>query len=372
MSDRDRRALLWLCCAGVCWRWFVGIRTPMPGVGACSDLWLAEQLLAGDAGPLLARFWEPFYALLLSPVILCGASLVTAAKIVACLLGGLAVVPAALAAERLREGAGVSAAAVTMVAAGPVVAAGAGAATAMFALLVACGLWAFACRRYFGCALLLLVVVAGGLDKVASAAPPLWDQLRLGLGAAVLLLPLLWLRPRSKSFAILFAGLLVVVVVAAALGAWTSLLPMHSPLVAVLVGLGLARLPVRLRDVLLSVVVAIECHAAWTLGEPEAAVVERVLPHYLARRVHGEGETVLVNLPRVRWAAGQDPDGAERAFAEAIGDDRVGTIVMTAEEAADASLRAMLAAKFERAQLPTDLAELLLQRRLHVLRRRHD
>lgn len=372
MSDRDRRALLWLCCAGVCWRWFVGIRTPMPGVDACSDLWVAEQLLVGDMGPLLARFWEPFYALLLTPVILCGAPLVTAAKIVACLVGGLAIVPAALAAERLREGAGVSTAAITMVAAGPVVAAGAGAATAMFVLLSACGLWAFASRRYVVCAVLLLIVVAGGVDQIASGAPPLWQQLRLGVGSAVLLLPLLILRPRSKAFATLLVAFLVVVAIAAVLGAWTSLLPMHAPLVAVLAGLGLARLPVRLRDVLLSVVVAIECHAAWTLGEPEAAVVERVLPQYLERQVHHEGETVLVNMPRVRWAAGQNPDGAERAFADAMGDGSIGSIIMTVDEASDASLRAMLAAKFERAQVPTDLAELLLQRRLHVLRRRHD
>lgn len=366
---------MWLCCAGICWRWFVGIRTPMPGVDACTDLWLAEQLVAGDVSPLLSRLWEPFYALLLTPALAFGAPPFLAAKVVACLLGGVACVPAGLAAERLRAGAGVSAAALTMVAAGPVVAAGAGAATAMFVLLTACALWAFAARRLVVGGVLAALVLAGGVDCVASQPAPLWSQLRLGLGSVVLLLPLvpvLVSRTHLRPLGVLFAAELVVVLVAWLVDGWASLTPIYAPILAVLAGLGLARLPVRLRDVVLCVVVAVECHAAWTLLEPEAAVVERVLPQYLDRRVHRDGESLLVNVPRIRWVVGQDPAGAARPFAEAMTDDRIGSIVMTADEARDASLRALLAAKFERAPVPTDLAELLLERSLHVLRRRHD
>ena len=50
--------------------------------------------------------------------------------------------------------------------------------------------------------------------------------------------------------------------------------------------------------------------------------------------------------------------------------DDVDSIIMTAEEAKDASLRSLLAGKFERAALPTDIAGLMLDRNLHVLRRR--
>jgi hypothetical protein len=371
VSDRDRRALLWLCCAGICWRWFVGIRAPLPGVDACRDLWLAEQLVGGDFTAVFDRALEPLYALLLAPALAFGASPFAATQVVASLLGGLVVVPAALAAERMREGAGVSAAAVSMVAAGPVVAAGAGAATAMFTLLSACCLWAFATRRLVLSGVLLLVVVASGTDQIASMPQATWHELRLGVGSAVLLMPLLLLSPRSRLFGLLVGVQLVLVAIAWLLDAWTSFLPLYSPLLAVLAGLGLARLPVRLRDVLLSVIVAIECHAAWTLGEPEAAVIERVLPQYLIRRLHAEGDIVLSNLPRVRWSAGQNPSSATHSYVDALRDDKVASIIMTAGEAKDASLRALLAAKFERAPVPTDIAELLLQRSLHVLRRRH-
>lgn len=343
----------------------------MPGVDACRDLWLAEQLANGDLSALFDRVLEPLYALLLAPALAFGASPFAAAQVVACLLGGLVVVPAALAAERLREGAGVCAGAVAMVAAGPVVAAGAGAATAMFTLLAACCLWALAARRFVLSGGSLLLVVAGGTDQVASVPQPVWEQLRLGVGSAVLLLPLLLLPPRSRMFGVLFAAQLVLVAIAWLLDAWTSLLPLYSPVLAVLAGLGLARLPVRLRDVLLSIIVAIECHAAWTLGEPEAAVIERVLPHYLMRRANAAGDIVLANLPRIRWSAGQDPSAPTVSYADAMRDDKVASIIMTAGEAKDASLRALLAAKFERAPVPTDIAELVFERSLHVLRRRH-
>ena len=52
MTEADRRSVLWLTCAAVCWRWLVAVKTPLPGVDATHDLWLAERLVAGDLGAL--------------------------------------------------------------------------------------------------------------------------------------------------------------------------------------------------------------------------------------------------------------------------------------------------------------------------------
>ena len=124
MSERDRRALLWLTCAAVCWRWLVAVRTPLPGVDATRDLWVAQQLANGDVTALASRWWEPLHARLMAPALAFGASGFATAQVVACLAGGLAVLPAAFAAERLRQGAGVPAAVVAMAGAGAVVGAG--------------------------------------------------------------------------------------------------------------------------------------------------------------------------------------------------------------------------------------------------------
>jgi hypothetical protein len=377
VSKSDQRALLWLCCAAICWRWFVGLRAPLPGVDACRDLWLAEQLAAGQFASLVDRAWEPLYGLLLAPALALGATPFAAAQVAACLLGGLALVPIAMAAERLREGAGVPAAAIAMAAAGPVVAAGAGSATSMFVLLSAFSLWAYAARRFVLSVGLLLVVIAGGTDQVASHPIPGFEQLRYGLGASVVLLPLLLLSPRARRFAAPALVLLALLVVAASVDAWTTLLPVHSAVLAVLAGLGLARLPLRVRDLLLALVVAAECHAAWTLGEPEAAVVERILPRYLLSRVHEEGQVVLSTMPRVRWAAGLNPAVAAKSLSQLSGElsgprasRHVGSIVMTEVEAKDASMRALLASSFERAELPPNLQDLLDAHGLSVLCRR--
>ena len=378
MNRRDRRVLLWLCCAAICWRWLVGLRAPLPGVDACRDLWLAEQLATGQFDALLQRIWEPFYGMLLAPALVAGAMPFVAAKATACLLGGLTLVPVALAAERLREGAGVAAAALAMVAAGPVVAAGAGAATSLLALLLACSLWSYASRRFVLSGMLLLVVIAGGTDQVAGWPVPRMVQLRLALGAVILMVPLLALRPHSRMFVAPALALLVVLIVAFAGDVVVELLPSYSPLLSVLAGVAVARVPVRLRDVLLALVVAADCHAAWTLGEPETAVVERVLPPFLARRVHGDGEVLLTTLPRVRWAAGQNPIEPIRPLRELCSElsgprapRHIGSLVMTATEAKDVSLRALLAASFEPAVVPVALQDLLHARGLTVLRRRH-
>ena len=377
MNKRDQRVLLWLCCAAICWRWLVGLRAPLPGVEACRDLWLAEQLATGQFASLADRAWEPFYGMLLAPALALGASPFAAAQVVACLLGGLALVPLALAAERLREGAGVPAAMIAMAAAGPVVAAGAGSATSMFVLLSAISLWAYAARRFVLSVVLLLVVVAGGTDEIASDSVPLLDQLRCGLGVIVVLLPLLLLPPRSRRFAVPVFVWFALLAVAVSIDGMASLLSVHSGLLAVLAGIGLARLPLRLRDLILALVITVECHAGWTLGEPEEAVVERILPRYLMRRVHGEGQIVLSTMPRVRWAAGLNPAGVAKSLTQMSAElsgprapRHVGSIVMTKPEGQDVSMRALLASSYERAELPLNLQALLDARGLSVLRQR--
>ncbi len=379
MSSADRRAILWMCCAAVCWRWFVGLRAPAPGVDACRDLWLAQEIASGHFEAFLGRVWEPLYGLLLAPSLALGATPFVAAQVAACLLGGLAIVPIALAAERLREGAGVSAGAVAMVASGPVVAAGAGAATSLFALTFASSLWAFTARRFVVSGLLFAVVVAGGLDEWASPSLSTFEQLRLGVGVPAVVLPLLLLPPRSRMFLVPVGILLAVLAVAASTNGWVTLLPMYSAVLCVLCGLALARVSVRFRDLCLCLIVIGECHAAWTLGEEKAAVVERVLPDYLDRNVHKAGQSMLSTIPRLRWAAGQDPSSVKQTLREMcrelsgpLAPNYVGSIVMTAAEGKDTSLRALLASRYERAVVIADLQELLDKRGLTLLRRRHE
>lgn len=377
MSKRDQRAVLWLCCAAICWRWFVGLQAPLPGVEACRDLWLAERLAAGEFGALLDRLTEPLYGLLLAPALAFGADPFHAAQVASSLLGGLAIVPVALAAERLREGAGVPAAVFAMVAAGPVLAAGAGSAASMFVFLSACSLWAYAAGRWLLAATLFAIVVAGGADALESRGGGLWHELRIAVGAAVLALPMLLLPPRSKRFVVPVVAWLSLLAIAAATGNWLGLLPMHAALPCVLAGLAVARLGARWRELLLVVCVAIECHAAWSLGEPEEAVVERILPRFLQRHFHDEGQIVLSTMPRVLWGAGQNPLGPYRPLRELSAElsgprapRHVGSIVMDARQAADVSMRSLLASSFERASLPPNLQDLLDARGLHVLLRR--
>lgn len=371
MSERDRRALLWLTCAAVCWRWLVAVRTPLPGVDATRDLWLAQQLVNGDVTALASRWWEPLHALLMAPALAFGASGFATAQVVACLAGGLAVLPAAFAAERLRKGAGVPAAVVAMVGAGAVVGAGAGASTATVSLLVALGWWAFACRRLWLAGVLAVLVGAAGLDRIATHAPADFDATRLGLGAGVF--GLAWLLPSAwRAVAIPAVAFVLLVVVAALAGCWESLLPSHLPLLAILVGVGMASLHVRVRDLLLCAVVAVECHAGWTLVEPAAAVTERIVPQLVLRRLDAAPDELVVTLPRSRWAAGQNPGQAPEPLLQYATRDGVRAVVMTDRQAADASLRAALASRFERTSLPADLQELADEHGVVVLQRRDD
>jgi hypothetical protein len=85
-----------------------------------------------------------------------------------------------------------------------------------------------------------------------------------------------------------------------------ALLPGWTPLLAVVGGVGLARLAGRWRDLLLCVVVGVDFLTAWQRVEPAAAGEERWLGRYLAREHGGRGE-LRSDLPRVAWAFGSRP-----------------------------------------------------------------
>jgi hypothetical protein len=307
---------------------------------------------------------------LVAPAVAFGAPSFAAAQLVACVFGGLAVAPAALAAERLQRGAGVAAGALLMVAAGSVVAAGAGAATGVSMFVVACALWAFTAGRR-ALAFVLAVVAAAGTGAAAGTALSAFVELRLGLGAAVVLLPFVRWRALGARGLVLGVAFVVAVVLAAVLDAWRSLLPTWSPLLAVLAGAGCARFGKRFCDVLLAIVVAVDCHAAWMHVEPPEAAAERLVGRYLARQFAPE-DTVVSDSPRVLWAAGRRPDPAPDADALLVraGVAGVASIVLASDLAGDATLRASLAARFVRAELPHDLGDLAEERGLVVLLRR--
>lgn len=361
--------MLWLTCAAVCWRWLVAVRTPLPGVDATRDLWLAERLAEGDLGALGARWWEPLHGLLIAPAVALGAPGFPAAQALACVVGGLAVVPTALAAERLRAGAGVPAAAVATVAAGSVVAAAAGASSASLSAVVACGWWAFAANRYVLAAAAGCLAVAAGSEQIVTHAWSSFDAIRLGVGAAALLVVSMsssaW---RSAGVA---AGVLTLLLaLAASADAWATLLAAHQPLLAVLAGVALARWRARLRDLALCGVALVECHAGWTLVEPPSSVSERIVPRFLQRRLSGPDRGVFSTMPRVRWSVGLEPAVAPGPLMDAAARAGVGVIVLSREQLADVSLRAALARRFELATLPTDLQRLADEHGITALLRR--
>lgn len=369
MSRRDARIVLWLCCAAAVWRWFVALRTPLPGVSACGDLWVAGQLAHGAFGELASAWLQPWWSLLLLPAIAAGVPPFLAAQVAGCLLGGLAVWPVALAAERLREGAGVPAAVLAMVAAGPTVAAGAGSAAAGLGLAVATAA-AFASRGCLlpACGLGALVACGGGDALVAGGG--MLRTLRLAVGAALLLVPLAWLPPRPLRARGLQVALLAAVTAGVVAGDPVAWWPTWSPLAAVLAGVGLVRLSARWREVLLCAAVAGECHGAWNEVEPRAAIAERAIGRFVAHRLPPGGQ-LASDLPRVLWAAGQRPAAwpGER-LADAAAAPDVFAIVLGPAAAHSSTLAASLAGRFARYELPTDLADLVTTGGLRVLIRR--
>ena len=386
--DRDRRAVLWLTCAAVCWRWLVGAQAPMPSAEACRDLYLAERLAVGDFAELAHRWWEPLWGMLLAPFLACGAPSFATAQVAACVLGGAAVAAVALAAERMRTGAGVPAAVVATVSTGSVLNASVGGATALLSLLGGLSLWAFAAGRVWLSVLLVALVVMAGADEgpvPLNVVALLLDEvaepsalLRIA-GSGGLLLPLL-LWPQRRLVELGFGGALLVPVIAGMLWVelpWSS--PFWWPLLATMAGVALARLPVRLRDVLLTVVAAIDLHAGWTLVEARQAVVERLAPSYLVRRELPEGQIVASPLARVAWAAGQRPRLAPSlpamiwsarsgsSIATSVSQPAVGAIIVTRwdfDYVVETSQ-----GQFARAWLPPDLQDLADAHGLAVLRR---
>lgn len=370
MSAADRRLVLVVAGATVVWRWLIAQRTPLPGIDACLELWRAERLAGGSFGELAAAWWQPWWALLLAPAVACGAPAFAAAQIAACVCGALTVVVVALAAERLREGAGLPAAVLAMAGAGASVAAGAGSATTLYAFLVGLGAWAVAGRRTaFG--VLCWLLAAAGVGERLVAVESTWRHLRLGLGVGLPLALLAWLPPRPGRAPMVWCALGCAIAASVVVPGAPAWLPAWAPAGAVLGGVGLARLPGLWRDVLLCVVVVLECLTAWHEIEPREAIAERIVGRYLAHRLSG-AERVVSDLPRVSWAAHQRPEGLlPDALLNAAADPAVAAVVCGRALAADATLTASLAGVFVRHDLPADLADLAAEHGLLVwLRRR--
>ncbi|MBL8731401.1 MAG: hypothetical protein JNN13_03410 [Planctomycetes bacterium] len=306
LTARERRLLLWLAVGAISWRWVTAQRTPMPGVDGCHDLWLAAELAQGHVGAFATAWWHGLWALLLAPFLAAGLPPFFTAHLLAAIVGGLVVWPVAAAAQRLREGAGVPAAVLAAVAAGPVLAAGAGAPTALTCLVVAMASLAVARARPVVALLLLLTAALAGADAVRVDPGTLWTQWRVGLGPMLLLWPVAWLPPRPPRARWLHFVALLVITIAVATGTVAALAPAWTPLLAVLGGVGLARLAGRWRDLLLCVVVGVDFLSAWQRVEPAAAAEERWLGRYLAHEHGGRGELVS-DLPRVAWAFGSRP-----------------------------------------------------------------
>jgi len=369
MSERDQRAVLWLTCAAVCWRWLVSVRVPMPSVEACRDFWLAERLAAGDFAELAERWTEPWYGLLLAPAPALGLSTFAAAQVVACVLGGLAVAPIALAAERLRRGAGMPAAVVATVAAGAVASAAVGGATGLYTLLGGLALWARAAGRKRVAFVLLAIVFMAHADE-----PPVLSWMLAG--AALLLVPVRLVQLRWGALRELAMFLLPALAAALAFAPpWSS--PLWWPMLAVTAGVAIAPARALVRDVLLCLLAAADMAAAWLHVEPPAAVAERLVPQYLLRRELREGRVVGSTLPRVQWAGGIRPDPwptsevgrylpEDRAAEDALVVN-FGALVVNRRDAA--KLLESMPDAVARCWLPPDLQDLAEERGLVVLRR---
>lgn len=370
MATADRRLVLVVAGAAVVWRWLIAQRTPLPGIDACLELWRAERLAAGSFGDLAAAWWPPWWSLLLAPAVACGASPFASAQIAACVCGALTVVVVALAAERLREGAGLPAAVLAMAGAGASVAAGAGSAATLGAFWVGLGAWAVAGRRN-AMAVVCWAIAAAGVGERIVAVETGWRHLRLGVGVGTPLALLAWLPPRPGRASLVWPALGVAIVASVLVPGAAAWLPAWAPAGAVLGGVGLARLPGRWRDVLLCVVVALESLTAWHEIEPREAIAERIVGRYLAHRLTA-AERVVSDLPRVSWAAHQRPEApAPAALLAAAADPAVAAVVLGRALAADATLTASLAGVFVRHDLPADLADLAAEHGLLVwLRRR--
>lgn len=199
--DRERaqrhRALLWLCVAAVCARWLLAARTPVPAEDGVNYLWMAQRFAAGDAAAALAEPFSPLWPLLLALPIACGAPAFVAGQVAGALVGGLAILPIAAIAERLRRGAGVPAAALATTSSVLARTAPEVLTEPLFVLVAGLGVWAGLAGRFCW------------LGTAAGAAFLVRPE------GAILLLPWLMLQPRRAWRAVPFAAGLI-----AAFAAW--------------------------------------------------------------------------------------------------------------------------------------------------------
>ncbi|HEX6810297.1 MAG TPA: hypothetical protein VF384_01625 [Planctomycetota bacterium] len=374
-APRERRILLWLTVAAVSWRWLCAVQLPLPSVAACRDLWLAQRLANGEFAPLAEVLAQPWWALLLWPPVAAGCDAFTAAQVLACIAGGLLVWPVALAAEKLRQGAGLPAAVLALGAGGPAAAAASGAVTPLLELAVAMAVVGIVARRPVLAAVAGAVALAPGLEAIATGAlfrtaPWQWHELRLGWGTSAALALLCVLPPRPRCLPVLGSFAAAMFATAAVRGGLQWLL-ISSPVVIVLAGTGLARLPVRLRDVALCAAVLAEGWIGWQALEPRTAIVERALGEHL-QGLLTEGLEVVSDLPRVLLFAGSEPTAlrdADALLAGAAG-DKVQFVVLGRALARQTTVTAALASRFAHFELQHDLGDLVAERKLAVFVRR--
>lgn len=106
IPEADRRWLLWLLVAAMCWRHLLAVLTPVPSQDGATYLWMAEQFARGDLLLPVTEVFSPLLPLLVAVPVACGMDAFEAAQLTCCILGALAIVPAYRAGELLSPGAG--------------------------------------------------------------------------------------------------------------------------------------------------------------------------------------------------------------------------------------------------------------------------
>ncbi|MBK8097211.1 MAG: hypothetical protein IPK26_08890 [Planctomycetes bacterium] len=434
-SPAQRRQLLWLCVAAACWRWVLAMHTPVPAEDGVNYLWMAQQFAAGAWAMPWSEPFPPAWPLLLAVPIAGGADPITAAAVLNCLLGALAIVPIALTAERLRAGAGLPAA--VLAATSPRLALTAAEAlseplfVAMLATAVLAGVtrrwtwlgvlsglafWArpegaglpiafvlavgFAALRawpWFLVAVAALAAVrglagqgfdplpiltfheqrddlAGHGDLLANlvAAPGAFAEAFL-LAGGFLLLALL--PPRAPHWRELVSALLVGIAGILTFVVRRRFFLSWAPVVFVLGGVGLARLPARWRELLLALAACLDLWVGWHGTIAPDRLAERLVGQTLARRLQ-PGHAVAGDMTRVLWYAGQRPlpprhFDAEWLVVQATRQD-VQFVVLSAKSRRGAAepVQERLAATFSRWQPGGELGRQAAARGIVILVRR--
>lgn len=366
----EQRALLWLMVGATCWRWLLATRTPVPAEDGANYLWMAERFAALDAAAALSEPFSPLWPLLLAVPIACGAPPLPAGQVLGCVLGGLALLPLAAVAERLRRGAGLPAAALAATSSLLARTAAEVLTEPLFVLVAAAGIWCGVAGRTKG---LLLAGAAAFLVRPEGLLLPLpfalldWRRHRLALlgpPAAVLAFGLWRLSsghgfdpvpklafhaqrselgaergfvlgnllavPGAFAEAFLLAGLLALLALrpprprgSAAL--WLELLCGIAAIVSFVVrrrffvgwaaavlplaGIGLAglhRIGARGRELALVLACGVDLWTAWHGTIDENRIAERLVGRHLREHL-APGETVAGDLTRLLYFAGMRP-----------------------------------------------------------------